>query len=446
MEMAIESYQIAELLELFRNGMLRVNPEYQRGAVWRRTQQRKLIDSVLRGYPIPLIYLHHIKKTVAGMQREDLEIIDGQQRMNALYEFAEGAYKLFDPVKDESEAKFPEFIKREPCPWGDKQFTDLSSELQLRFLATPLAVAKVTTEIPNEARDLFIRLQSGLPLNGQEARDAWPGSFTDFVLRIGGKPQIARYPGHGFFKRALKMKPDADRGKTRQIAAQLAMLFFVRRERGGDAFTDTGSRAIDDYYYSQLDFDQSRSDVRRFTAILDWLEQAFGGAKRPKVRAHEAIHMVLIADGLWDDYSDGWQNKFVDAHYGFTDQLARAARTKDSANPDEYWTQYGQWTRVNSDRADRIRHRHMFYVEKMLTSMYPLRLKNSDDAYGRLERELIYYREKKRCAYCGQPVVWEDATFLRRSTGASAADNAPGAGVLAHQACSQLDEAHAPNT
>ena len=58
------------------NGMLAVNSEYQRGAVWTDTQKKKLIDSVLRGYPIPLIYLHHIKKQVVGHMREDFEVID----------------------------------------------------------------------------------------------------------------------------------------------------------------------------------------------------------------------------------------------------------------------------------------------------------------------------------------------------------------------------------
>lgn len=71
-----EKKSIRDIIGLYGEGMLKANPEYQRGAVWNRTQKKKLIDSVLRGYPLPLFYLHHIKKAVAGMQREDLEIID----------------------------------------------------------------------------------------------------------------------------------------------------------------------------------------------------------------------------------------------------------------------------------------------------------------------------------------------------------------------------------
>jgi uncharacterized protein with ParB-like and HNH nuclease domain len=76
-----DSKTVEDLVDLYRAGMLKANPEYQRGVVWSLAQKKKLIDSVMRGYPLPLIYLHHIKKSVAGMQREDLEIIDGQQRI-----------------------------------------------------------------------------------------------------------------------------------------------------------------------------------------------------------------------------------------------------------------------------------------------------------------------------------------------------------------------------
>ncbi len=75
------------------------------------------------------------------MQREDLEIIDGQQRITALYEFAEGAYALFDPIADDVQARFPNFLKDQPCPWGRKDFHSLTEDIQYQFLKTELPVA-----------------------------------------------------------------------------------------------------------------------------------------------------------------------------------------------------------------------------------------------------------------------------------------------------------------
>ena len=106
-----ETMSVKDLVELHKEQMLKANPEYQRGIVWNATQKKKLIDSVMRGYPLPRIYLHHVSKNVAGMKSEGLEVIDGQQRINALSEFAQGAFKLFDPVIDAAAAKFPSFIQ-----------------------------------------------------------------------------------------------------------------------------------------------------------------------------------------------------------------------------------------------------------------------------------------------------------------------------------------------
>ena len=435
MEMVRDTFQIRSLLDLFRNGMLKANPEYQRGAVWSLIQKKKLIDSVMRGYPLPLIYLHHIKKNVAGMQREDLEIIDGQQRINALYEFAEGAYKLLDPRLDEREAKFPTFIRVQECPWGRADIATLSSELREAFLSTELAVVKVTTYTDNEARDLFIRLQAGLPLNSQETRDAWPGQITDFILKIGGKPQLARYPGHLFFKRILGMKPESDRGKTRQLAAQILMLYLNRHRNGADAFVDINSKAIDEFYYSNLDFDSQGEEAQRFVSILDKLENLLAGQKRPPLKGHDAIHLVLLVDSLWDEYTRSWEESLPNALDQFLENLSIGKAHRDDALPNEYWTRYGQWTRVSSDQKDRIRFRHQFYVEKMLRALESLQPKDAKRAYGSLEREIIYFRDKKHCAVCQSEVAWPDSEIHHVVEHQRGGETVLANGVLVHKQC-----------
>ena len=209
--------KIRELVELRRNEMEKVNPEYQRGEVWTRAQQMKLIDSVLRGYQLPVIYLHKIIKTTAGFTQDRLEIIDGQQRIQSLYLFAEGGFPLYDPTDER--ARFPRFLQEQPCPWGGKNYDSLSNDLKEQFLNTELRISYIESEDENEIRDLFVRLQAGSSLNAQEKRDAYPGKFTEFILKLGGKPEIARYPGHDFFRRVLRMNPSKGRGKTRQLAS-----------------------------------------------------------------------------------------------------------------------------------------------------------------------------------------------------------------------------------
>lgn len=325
MKTKLDALAIKDLVALRKEEMAKANPEYQRGVVWKPHQQMKLIDSVLRGYQLPIIYLHKIKKTVAGMTQERYEIIDGQQRIEALYLFVEGAFALFKP--DDPKAKFPKFLQEQPCPWGGKYFYALSEELQNQLLGTPLSIAFIETDSINEVRDLFVRLQTGLPLNSQEKRDSYPGQFNDFILRLGGKPQIAKYPGHEFFTRVLKMQP-GDRGKTRQLAAQIAILFLERQDNDMLHFTDINNAALDEYYHAHLDFDSSSDSCRRLDSILDKLTRLFESRKRPKLRAHEAIHLVLFVDSIWDDYTRAWESRLVDAQDEFRGNLRMPERQR----------------------------------------------------------------------------------------------------------------------
>lgn len=402
-----DDLSVRDLIDLRAQQMLIVNPEYQRGVVWTLAQKKKLVDSVLRGYPIPLIYLHHIRQEAGGLVSQRYEVIDGQQRINALSDFYEGAFKLFDPVKDEAEARFPDFIKRQPCPWGRSGFQELSDELKAKFLETSLRIVRIETHDPNEARDLFVRLQAGMPLTSQEKRDAWPGQFTDFVLRLGGKIGIARYPGHDFFNVLMGAKKAKDRGKLRQLAAQIAMLYFTRRNGGVNVFCDINAASIDDFYYENLGFDSASPDARRLFDILDKVTQLLRDQKRPKILGHEAIHLVLLVDTLYDDYTRSWETNFAAAFDHFREEFAKGKRTLHDQNPSEYWLRYGIHTRVNSDRGEVIQRRHEFFSAKMHEFLKP-QLKDPQRLFGTLERELIYYRDGKRCAVCGADVVWSE--------------------------------------
>src|SRR5690606_20955960 len=127
-----------------------------------------------------------------------------------------------------------------------------------------------------------------------------------------------------------------------------------------------------DFYYSHIDFDRESPEAKRLITIFDKLESLLAVGTLPKLRNHEAIHLVLLVDTLWDDYTRSWEGKLSDALGRFAAEMAKAKETRDDAQPNEYWLKYGQWTRTNSDKADTIRRRHQFYVEKMLEFLHPL--------------------------------------------------------------------------
>lgn len=432
-----ETRPVGELLELKKAGMLTANPEYQRGKVWDETQEKKLIDSVFREYPLPLIYLHHLHKEVGGFHSNTLEVIDGQQRLNALHKFKEGHFKLFDPVADKEIARFPRFIESQPCPWGGQSFDQLSTELQAKFLETPLSVVRIETSVPNEARDLFIRLQAGLPLNPQEKRDAWPGDFTTFVLKTAGKAELIGCPGHEFFSKVMKAK-SSDRGESRQLAAQMYMLYHHRRAMG--TLCDIKRDPIDDFYYQHLSFDPHAAEAERFLSILSLLTQLLGDGKRSKVINYEAISLVLLVDSLLDNFAPVWRDRFAQAFDTFRTEAVKAKATKDGVSPSDYWLSWGLLARSSSDRADSIERRHAFFIGKM-TKLLDLVPKDPQRGFDDLQRAVIYSRDKKKCQVCNGDVLWSEAQIhhVEQHSNGGQTDNDNGA--LVHSKCHPLGAA-----
>lgn len=400
MELISDKVKIKDLLEWKRGGILRVNPEYQRGSVWKEEQQKKLVDSVMRGYPLPLIYLHHKKRNIAGITREDFEIIDGQQRINALYNFNEGPIKLFDPIKDDNVARFPQFIKDLPCPWASCEYHTLPMEFRDKFDNTEIFIIKITTDNEDEARDLFIRLQAGLPLNPQEKRDAWPGGYTEFVLKYGGKKELVRYPGHDFFRKIV-LNPSSDRGEIRTLCAQIGMLFFEEATKGN--WLSIGTKHVDDYYYQNLGFSVYSDKVMQFGKVLHLAVDLFNAYKGPKLKVHEAIHVVLLIDSLSDEYTSSWQAKFIPAFDEFRHKAAIDKKVKDG----EYWLRYGALTMTAAAAASTIQARHDFFSRKMLEMLQPIK-KDTTRIYGQVEREILYYEYKKICVVCNSEISWDD--------------------------------------
>jgi 5-methylcytosine-specific restriction endonuclease McrA len=223
-----------------------------------------------------------------------------------------------------------------------------------------------------------------------------------------------------------------DRGKFRQLAAQIAMLYFTKHSK--DLFCDTKAEKIDDFYYENLGFDSNSSDAKRLFEILDKLTELLRNQKRSKIIGHEAIHLVLLVDSLIGDYTRSWEETFASAFDNFRHQFALGKKTRDDPSPSEYWLRYGVHTRVNSDRGDVIQRRHEFFSVKMRDVLNP-QLKDSQRLYGTLERELIYYRDKKRCAVCGVEVAWPDLEIHHIEEHGKGGMTTLENGVLVHKDC-----------
>lgn len=315
MKTTAETWKVREILTEAENGQLEPNPEYQRGPVWTPRQSQMLIDSLMRGYHLPLFYFHAI--TVEGRRGVSYryEIIDGQQRVNALVGFKKGEFALLDPTDPKS--RFPLHLRDVKPEWAGRSFDRMPKELADRFLDFEVSVAEITESDANEARDLFVRLQGGADLSYQERRDALPGEFSGVVARIGGRYRVAH--GHPVFRDLMGMKPHSDKGKTRQFVAQLISIASSYEEK--HMIVDVGKPRLDDMYYDYLELGSIAPVIERVEGYLEEINDRMTGLPELKLPNHIVMHLVLLWMQSDGKFVSGWKDEIRAAVVRFVSEF-----------------------------------------------------------------------------------------------------------------------------
>lgn len=75
---------VQDIIPRYENGTLNLTPGFQRQSVWKFSDRKKLIDSMLRGYPLPAVFMHRSQH--GGRLR--CNVIDGRQRLESILMFA----------------------------------------------------------------------------------------------------------------------------------------------------------------------------------------------------------------------------------------------------------------------------------------------------------------------------------------------------------------------
>ena len=194
----------------------------------------------------------------------------------------------------------------------------------------------------------------------------------------------------------MGMKPDTDRGTTRQFVAQLAMTLFNYMDSHRFCPTDKGT--LDDYYYEHVGFNRSASRASVLKSILDNLHDALHGFLGPKPLRHEVLHMTVMAH-QWDGkFHDDWLDDLAWALLEFKSATAQAALDARHGVNNDHWNRYVHLTRSASDKVESITSRHNYFTDWMLNFIEPKPIdpKRSFDAW---EREYVYLRDGGRCRY-----------------------------------------------
>ncbi len=137
------------------SGKLTIQPEYQRNYIYaQENRESGVIDSVIKGYPLGLIYFNKVAD-------DKFEVLDGQQRITSIGRYVTKKF----PIKDQN---------------GMEQYFDgLNQHIQNQILDTHLLIyecAGTETEIKEWFKIINIK---GIPLNDQELLNAvYSGPFV----------------------------------------------------------------------------------------------------------------------------------------------------------------------------------------------------------------------------------------------------------------------------
>ena len=214
------------------SGKLTIQPEYQRNYIYASDGGKKevaVIESILKGYPIGLIYFNKVSEN-------NLEVLDGQQRITSVGRFVTDKFA----IKDENSM--------------EQYFSGMAKDKKAKILKTKLLIYECEgTE--SEIKVWFKTINiAGVPLNDQEFLNAvYSGPFVTL-----GKEEFSNSQNANIQKWSVYVSGSA----TRQEFLECALDWVSKGDIEG--------------YMSCHRFDKNIIELKRyFNSVIDWVSSAF---------------------------------------------------------------------------------------------------------------------------------------------------------------------------
>ena len=169
-------HPISDIRDWNESDRLELRPDFQRLAVWSMPAKVMLIDTILRGIPMPKIFLANTIRNGSTYR----VVIDGQQRILTILDFLKDNFALTAPYSGEEKGK---------------RYSSLSDKLQDRILSYQIDFNEALNLTDNEVREVYARVNKyTVPLNKQELRRAdFPGDFLNVVEKLAVDPFFDKY-------------------------------------------------------------------------------------------------------------------------------------------------------------------------------------------------------------------------------------------------------------
>lgn len=343
-------------------GRIDTNPDFQRPAVWSRSQKQLLIDTILRSYDIPKLYWRKI-----GSNPDKYDVVDGQQRLRAIFEYQNGEFPLgkdCDPIDGIDPSKM--------------KYADLPDDLRLKFDTYSLDIIVLSDTGEDEVREMFLRLQNGTTLKAQERRNAMPGNLRTFVK------QLAAHP---FFKNCGFSD---SRFTFDHVAAQLTAIEL----NGGPCNVKNSN--LNSMYEDQIGFDPASTKAKKIKKVLDYLFETFP-EKTPELERYSVMSLYSLVSHCLEKYvMQGRQKELANWFLSFEAKRAAEEELPEDQRDSEFLS-YKERTSHSTDAQDSLEWRQDFLLRKFFEQVPNIQPKDNQRLFSHEQRLAIFRRDQGLC-------------------------------------------------
>ncbi len=182
-DLTVKGELVERVYGLYRDKRYVVNRRYQRKLIWGLEEKVRFIDSIIKGYPVPIILLAEDRKREGSLY----EIIDGMQRLNAVMSFLENDYMVDDSYFDLNTIAVTKLLLDSDVLVQKTPVMDRQTCVRIASYLLPLSIYEFSD--PAGVDDVFRRINSGgRKLSRQELRAAGAtGQLAQVVRKIAAK-------------------------------------------------------------------------------------------------------------------------------------------------------------------------------------------------------------------------------------------------------------------
>lgn len=252
---------VYELKRQYDKGRIQLSPSYQRGNVWTQKQKSELVESILMGIPLPVMYFFQDDNGIK-------QVVDGKQRLSALFDFIDDKFAL-------SELSIMEGLK-------GKRFRDLEGIDQGKIEDYKVSINVIKPPTPDRIKfDIFDRVnRGGTTLNNQEMRNAiYQGKATELLEELKDSEDFKKATDYSIRQRVMK---------DRYMILRFIGFYLWRKKllRAKDGELVEYKSDIDAFLGKTMEFLNFTDDE-----MIDDIKQAFGCAMKN-------AHTIFGQDGF----------------------------------------------------------------------------------------------------------------------------------------------------